>query len=222
MVSIDGPVYGADCPGSYTRRFSCKCLAAGRMPRLRCKKFKAAATRVRPLRTRRNAPMLSARFQRAVAAAKNEFPSLGNNMREFFADMGDNVKLSTDLMQGAFGSLKDHLSDTFMTGKFEFDSFLESLKKQMADFLASKLVGEFAGFIFGGGTRWWRRGRNTERRSRWRRRLKFIEQWRRNRMADARPKRLGHWQVLEQGRKRPARASARRVCPRAEGESMMA
>lgn len=73
-------------------------------------------------------------------------------MFEYFDDIGNHGKNAATFVKGAFGSLEKSLSDFFLTGKFSFRDFTNSLKQGLADLAAKETINLFGALLgLGGG-----------------------------------------------------------------------
>lgn len=74
-------------------------------------------------------------------------------IKDYYQSISDNAKNATDFVGGAFGSLESAMSDFFYTGKFDFSTFLNAIKKGLADLAAKAVVTvglNFLGKVFPG------------------------------------------------------------------------
>lgn len=74
-------------------------------------------------------------------------------IKDYYRSISDNAKNTTDFVSGAFGALESSLSDFFYTGKFDFKTFLNAIKKGLADLAAKAVVTvglNFLGKVFPG------------------------------------------------------------------------
>lgn len=74
-------------------------------------------------------------------------------IKDYYQSISDNAKNATDFVSGAFGALESSLSDFFYTGKFDFKTFLNAIKKGLADLAAKAVVTvglNFLGKVFPG------------------------------------------------------------------------
>jgi len=74
-------------------------------------------------------------------------------IKNYYQSISDNAANATDFVSDAFGSLESSLSDFFYTGKFDFQTFTNAIKKGLADLAAKAVVTvglNFLGKIFPG------------------------------------------------------------------------
>lgn len=72
-------------------------------------------------------------------------------IKDYYRSISDNAKNATDFVSGAFGGLEKSLSDFFYTGDLNFGTFIDAIKRGLADLAAKAVISvglNFLGKVF--------------------------------------------------------------------------